>query len=83
MAVAHVAEAAPKAPASKPHKQPVKQAAKTEKPRAKRVAKNKAPRAPEPQIRSAFAAPAASSNGLLSGAQPVIPVGSFTKTALR
>jgi murein L,D-transpeptidase YafK len=83
-AVAHnVAAPAPKAPASKPHQQPVKQAAKTEKPRMKRVAKTKAPPAPEPQIRSAFAAPPASSNGLLSGAQPVMPAGTFSRTALR
>ncbi len=90
MAVAHnVAAPSPKAPAAKPHQQPVKQAVRVEKPRAKpvaktRVAKTKAPPpAPEPQIRSAFAAPPASSNGLLSGAQPVMPAGSFSRTAQR
>jgi len=86
MAVAHnVAAPAPKLPASKPHQQPVRQAVKAEKPRAKtQVAQAKAPPpAPEPQIRSVFAAPPASSNGLLSGAQPVMPAGSFSRTALR
>jgi hypothetical protein len=33
--------------------------------------------APAPQMRSAYAAPAASKAGLLAGAQPVIPVGTF------
>jgi murein L,D-transpeptidase YafK len=88
---------APVAPAAKPHQQPVRQAArqptKTEKPRAKQitrtqvaktqVAKPKAAPAPQPQIRSAFAAPSASGNGLLSGAQPVMPAGTFSRTALR
>jgi murein L,D-transpeptidase YafK len=89
MAVAHnVAAPAPKAPTSKPHQQPVKQAKKTEKPGAKEVAKTqvakpKPPPAPEPQIRSAFAAPPTSSNGLLSGAQPVMSAGSFNRMALR
>ena len=36
------------------------------------------PRAPEREIRTAYsAAPPASGNGLLTGAQPVVPVGSF------
>ena len=36
------------------------------------------PRAPEREMRTAYsAAPPASSNGLLTGAQPVVPVGSF------
>jgi murein L,D-transpeptidase YafK len=90
MTVAHnVAASAPKAPAAKPHQQPAKQAVKAKKPRAKPVAKTQVartkapPPAPEPQIRSAFAAPPASSNGLLSGAQPVMPAGSFSRTALR
>ena len=50
-------------PASKP---PVQQAAKTE-----------APRAPDPEIRTAYSTPPASNNGLLSGAQPVVPAGTF------
>jgi murein L,D-transpeptidase YafK len=95
VAVAHnVAPPAPKAPASMPHKPPVKQAVKVEKPRANPVAKTQVaktqvakasaqPPAPEPQLRSAFAAPPASSNGLLSGAQPVMAAGSFSMTAQR
>lgn len=47
------------------------------KPRVKQANKDEAPRAPEREIRTAFSAPPASSNGLLAGAQPVIPVGSF------
>jgi murein L,D-transpeptidase YafK len=85
IAVAHNKPAPEPVPAPAPKAQ--KQVAKAEKPRAKpvakRVAKAEAPPAPEPQIRSAFAAPAASNNGLLAGAQPVMPVGSFSKTALR
>jgi hypothetical protein len=50
-------------PASKP---PVQQTAKTE-----------APRTPEPEIRAAYATPPASNGGLLTGAQPVVPAGSF------
>jgi murein L,D-transpeptidase YafK len=43
------------------------------------------PRTPAPEMRTAAAAPPASSNGLLSGAQPVVPAGSFESrwTALR
>jgi murein L,D-transpeptidase YafK len=43
-------------------------------------AKSPAERAPKdiaPQIRTAFSAPAENQNGLLSGAQPVVPAGSF------
>jgi murein L,D-transpeptidase YafK len=80
MAVAHnVAEPAPKAPASMPHKQPMKQAEKAEKPRIERIATNEAPPASEPLIRTAFSAPPASSNGLLTGAQPVVAAGAFTR----
>jgi murein L,D-transpeptidase YafK len=50
-------------PASKP---PVQQAVKTE-----------TPRAPEPEIRAAYATPPASNSGMLTGAQPVVPAGSF------
>jgi len=35
------------------------------------------PPAPAPQIRTAYSAPPANSSGLLAGAQPVVPVGSF------
>ena len=40
---------------------------------------------PEPEMRTAYSTPPASNNGLLSGAQPVVPAGSFENrwTALR
>jgi murein L,D-transpeptidase YafK len=41
----------------------------------KQAAANAAP--PAPEMRTAFSAPPASGNGLLAGAQPVVPVGSF------
>lgn len=49
------------------------------KPRAvKQADRDEPPRAPERQMRTAFsAAPPASNNGLLAGAAPVVPVGSF------
>ena len=44
----------------------------------KQADKVEPPRAPEREIRTAYsAAPPASSNGLLAGAQPVVPVGTF------
>jgi hypothetical protein len=49
------------APAPKPA--PVQQPAKVETPR--------------PEIRTAYTTPPASNNGLLAGAQPVVPTGSF------
>lgn len=49
-----------------PPKVPVQQSAKAE-----------PPRAPEPELRTAYSTPPASNNGLLSGAQPVVPVGTF------
>ncbi len=45
--------------------------------RLKQADKNETPRAPEREMRTAYSAPPASSNGLLAGAQPVVPVGSF------
>jgi murein L,D-transpeptidase YafK len=39
--------------------------------------KNDAPRAAEPQLRTAFSAPPANTNGMLLGAQPVVPTGTF------
>lgn len=61
-----VAESAPE-PAPAPRvKQAVKPADKTERARAR-----------EPELRTAFTAPPASGNGLLTGAQPVVPAGSF------
>ena len=70
-----VAEVVPE-PVAKPR---VKQAEKKpEKQVEKRVAKIEPARAPERDMRTAFsAAPPASNNGLLSGAQPVVPAGSF------
>jgi murein L,D-transpeptidase YafK len=53
--------AAQAAPAPKP--EPVQQPAKVETPR--------------PEIRTAYTTPPASNNGLLAGAQPVVPTGSF------
>jgi len=32
---------------------------------------------PQPEIRTAYTTPPASNNGLLTGAQPVVPVGTF------
>jgi len=46
------------------------------KPRMIPIEKKETP-APEREVRTAFSAPPASSNGLLAGAQPVVPVGSF------
>jgi hypothetical protein len=39
--------------------------------------KNDAPRQSEPQMRTAFSAPPANTSGMLSGAQPVVPAGTF------
>jgi hypothetical protein len=47
------------------------------KPPAQQTAKTEAPRAPEPEIRAAYATPPASNSGMLTGAQPVVPAGSF------
>jgi murein L,D-transpeptidase YafK len=56
---------------------PVERAAQPEKPKPRQVAKAEPPRTREPLIRTAYSAPPASSNGLLSGAQPVVAAGSF------
>ena len=40
-------------------------------------AKSEAPRTPQSEIRTAYTTPPASNNGLLAGAQPVVPAGSF------
>jgi translation initiation factor IF-2 len=64
---ARVAPAAP-APA------PVQAAAR---PEPKPEKKPEPARAAQPEIRTAYSTPAASSGGLLSGAQPVVPTGSF------
>jgi murein L,D-transpeptidase YafK len=47
------------------------------KPAAQQTAKAEPARAPEPEIRAAYATPPASNGGLLTGAQPVVPAGSF------
>jgi hypothetical protein len=69
-------EATPKTPAEAappPTSAPVRQeAAKAEPPRAE-------PQRPaQPEIRTAYSTPPASNNGLLSGAQPVVPAGTFS-----
>ncbi len=79
---AAVAHSEPAAPAPKPRAQPVKQAAKAARTTAKpvqRVAKAAPPPEEAPVIRTAFSAPPASGNGLLAGAQPVMPTGSFSR----
>ncbi|MBI2714379.1 MAG: L,D-transpeptidase family protein [Rhizobiales bacterium] len=69
------APAKPKAVADKPSEPAAK---KTETPRVTQQAeKPDAPRAPERELRTAFSAPPAGSSGLLTGAQPVVPAGSF------
>ncbi len=47
------------------------------KPSVQQAAKSEAPRAQEPEIRTAYSTPPASNNGLLAGAQPVVPAGTF------
>jgi hypothetical protein len=47
------------------------------KPSVQQTAKTEAPRAQEPEIRTAYSTPPASNNGLLAGAQPVVPAGTF------
>jgi murein L,D-transpeptidase YafK len=62
----------------KPQDTPAPKAVAETQPRAKQADKNETPRAPEREMRTAYsAAQPASSNGLLTGAQPVVPVGSF------
>jgi hypothetical protein len=41
-------------------------------------AKTEPPRAQQPEIRTAYSTPPASNNGLLAGAQPVVPAGTFS-----
>ena len=70
-------------PAPKPTA--VAKAAPARKPPAvQQAARQKKPAAPEPEIRTAFSTQAPS-NGLLSGAQPVMPAGTFNSrwSALR
>jgi murein L,D-transpeptidase YafK len=68
-----VREAAPKTvatPAPAPWPAPPQPTKPAEPPRAQ-------PQQQQPEIRTAYSTPPASNNGLLSGAQPVVPVGSF------
>ena len=71
----------PPAPAVKwPDPVPPKAVAPVEAPKprlVKQADKEETPRAPEREMRTAFSAPPASSNGLLAGRAPVVPVGSF------
>jgi hypothetical protein len=72
-------EAAPKVPADAtspwpapaPAPPPAPQTAKTDSSRTEPA------RPAQPEIRTAYSTPPASNNGLLSGAQPVVPVGTF------
>ncbi len=47
------------------------------KPPARQLEKTASARPPEPELRTAYTAPPANNSGLLAGAQPVVPVGSF------
>jgi hypothetical protein len=60
-------------PASKPRDAAPKPAAP-----AAQVQTAKAEPPQQPELRTAYSTPPASSNGLLTGAQPVVPVGSFS-----
>lgn len=76
----HMATPAPKTVAATPAPKTV--ADNTPQPTVKpspprQAAKPATPPAPEPQIRTAYSVPPASNNGLLAGAQPVVPAGSF------
>jgi murein L,D-transpeptidase YafK len=70
----HTASAAA-APAPKAAAEPPRTPAP--KPMPQQTAKAEPPRTPQPEIRTAYSTPPASSNGLLVGAQPVVPAGSF------
>jgi murein L,D-transpeptidase YafK len=61
---------APKAAAEAPH-------APAPKPAPQQTAKAEPPRPSQPEIRTAYSTPPASNNGLLVGAQPVVPAGTF------
>jgi hypothetical protein len=68
------AQAAPAKPDAKPDTKAQEAAPPL---RLKQADKNEAPRGSDPQLRTAYSAPAASNNGVLTGAQPVVPAGSF------
>jgi hypothetical protein len=71
------------APAPKPREPAPKAPVETARPPAPattssvQTAKADPQRAPQPEIRTAYSTPPAASGGLLSGAQPVVPAGSF------
>ena len=44
---------------------------------AKQQQQQAEPAAPTPQMRTAYSAPVPNGNGMMSGAQPVVPTGSF------
>ncbi|HEY6859661.1 MAG TPA: L,D-transpeptidase family protein [Pseudolabrys sp.] len=72
---------APAWPAPKPSDAAPKAVAETARapawPAPSQPAKTEPPRAQQPEIRTAYSAPPASNNGLLAGAQPVVPAGTF------
>ncbi|HXX08124.1 MAG TPA: L,D-transpeptidase family protein [Pseudolabrys sp.] len=71
------------APAPKPREPAPKAPVETARPPAPattssvQTAKAEPQRAPQPEIRTAYSTPPAASGGLLSGAQPVVPAGTF------
>jgi hypothetical protein len=70
----------PSDPPPPPAPKPAAEATPSPKPAAvQQPAKVEPPRAetPRPEIRTAYTTPPASNNGLLAGAQPVVPTGSF------
>jgi murein L,D-transpeptidase YafK len=69
---------APKAIADAAPEQTAQPAAKPRmKPAEKPADKNDNSRAPEPELRTAFSSPPPTTNGMLPGAQPVVPAGTF------
>jgi murein L,D-transpeptidase YafK len=72
---------APAWPAPKPSDAAPKAVAETARapawPALSQPAKTELPRAQQPEIRTAYSTPPASNNGLLAGAQPVVPAGTF------
>jgi murein L,D-transpeptidase YafK len=71
----------PASSATKPHDAAPKVVAETARapawPSPPQTAKAEPPAAPQPEIRTAYSTPPASNNGLLAGAQPVVPAGTF------
>jgi hypothetical protein len=67
----------PAVAAAKPTAPPKPVAANASKPAASEPTDGNASRSDNHEMRTAFSAPSANNNGLLVGAQPVVPVGSF------